>query len=67
MKITEKMKVQEALKGSKELLKVFNKYKLDCPQCKGSVEDTIEKVAQHNGLDLEKFIEELNSAAGSTK
>ncbi len=64
MKITKETKVLDAVKNLKSSVKVFNKYNLDCPGCKGAVEDTIEKVAINNGLDLEKFINELNAIDG---
>ncbi|HOP63070.1 MAG TPA: disulfide oxidoreductase [Spirochaetota bacterium] len=56
--------VPDALKASKNVADVFNKYNLRCLKCKGMVQDTIEKVAFNNGLDLQLFLEELNKAAG---
>lgn len=60
MKINSDTKVNEALKMSKEVRKVFSDYKLVCPSCKGMVQDSIKKVAVNNGLELNKFIEDLN-------
>ncbi len=65
MKITAHMSVQEALKISKHTIKVFNKYNLDCPSCKGGEVDTIEKVALNNGLDVNQFLQEINGAPDS--
>ena len=62
MKVKENTKVNEALKISKEVVKVFRKYDLDCPRCKGSMEDDIGKVAINHGLDLEEFLKEINSS-----
>ncbi len=63
MEIKEKTTVHEAIKRSKEVIKVFKKYNLDCPSCRGSAEETMEKVAVNNGLDIKKFLKELNEAA----
>lgn len=63
MKITEKSKVIDVIREYRGTIKVFNKYKLDCPQCKGAGQDSIEKVALYNGLSLKDFISELNIAA----
>ncbi|HOK00861.1 MAG TPA: disulfide oxidoreductase [Spirochaetota bacterium] len=63
MEIKKDTYVVEALKLSKEVAEVFRKYKLDCLKCKGMSEDTIEKVAFNNGLDLKVFLEDLNKAA----
>ena len=54
--------VEEAVQRSRKIAEVFKKYKLDCPDCKGAKEDTIEKVALNNGLDLEALLKELNAA-----
>ena len=61
MKFTKNSKVNDVLKGSPAAKKVFDKYNLDCPQCKGSIEDSIYKVAENNGLDLDSFLKELNA------
>ncbi len=63
MKITEKTTVPEVLKLSKNTLKVFKKYNLDCLECKGSLNETLDKVAVNNGLEINTFIEELKKAA----
>ena len=60
MKFNETTSIFEVLKKSKNTLKVFTKYNLDCPGCKGSSQDTIRNVAINNGLDLDVFIKELN-------
>ncbi len=62
MKIKADTVVVDAIKMSKEVIKVLKKYKLDCAGCRGAVEDTIEKVAVNNGLDLKVFLEDLNNA-----
>ncbi len=62
MEINEKTTVADTIKKSRETVKVFMRYGLDCPGCKGSKEDTIEKVAFNNGIDLKILIKELNAA-----
>lgn len=62
MKIKPDTNVAEALKMSKKVADVFRKHELDCPGCKGVVEETIEKAAFHNGLKLDEFLKELNEA-----
>ncbi len=47
---------------SGDILKVYKKYGLDCPGCKGAGEDTVEMAALNNGLDLKKFLSDLNKA-----
>ena len=64
MKIAGNTNVAEAFKMSKEINKVFKSYNLHCPGCKGASEDTIEKVAVNNGLDLQVFLDDLNKALG---
>ena len=63
MKITEKTTVQEAVKISKQVIRVFTKYNLDCPGCRGSSQDTIEKVASNNGIDLTALLKDLNKVS----
>ena len=60
MKINETTKIHEVFKISKNTLKVFQKYNLDCPFCKVSFEDTIKNVVLNNGLDMDEFLKELN-------
>ena len=63
MEIKDKTTVEEAIKKSREAARVLKKYNLDCAGCKGAKEDTIEKVAVNNGLDLKELLKELNAAA----
>ena len=60
MKITEKTRVHDAIKSSANVLKVLEKYGLDCAGCKGAVEETVEKLAINNGLDVKTLVRELN-------
>ncbi|GEM_PF-722289 len=63
MEINKNTYVPEALKVSNHVADVFRKHNLRCLKCKGMVEDTIEKVAFNNGIDLQSFLDELNKAA----
>lgn len=60
MKITKSTKTPDAMKQSPAILAIFRKYDLYCPGCKGAAEDTIEKVAICNGMDVQEFVDELN-------
>ena len=62
MEIKAKTTVEEAMKKSPAVAAVFKKHRLDCPSCRGAGEDTIEKVALNNGLDLGNLLGELNRA-----
>ena len=62
MKITAETNAAEALKMSKKVADVFNRYNLPCAGCKGLKEDRIGRIAFNNGLDPEKFIKDLNAA-----
>jgi hypothetical protein len=62
MKITNSTKAPDALKLSPDIIKIFKKYDLYCPGCKGIDEDTIEKIAICNGMDVQAFVDELNRA-----
>lgn len=66
MKITESTTVQDALKRSKDVIDVFRKYGLDCPGCRGSVNDTIGIVAENNGIELAAILRELNACIKKT-
>ncbi len=62
MKITKSTKAPDAIKMSPNIMKIFKKYDLYCPRCKGIGEDTIEKIAICRGMDVQAFVDELNSA-----
>ena len=60
MKITKATKALDAFKMSGEIVKLFKKRGLYCPACKGISEETIEKIAICNGMDVSAFVKELN-------
>ena len=62
MEIKEKTTVEEAIKKSPAVAAVFKKHRLDCASCRGGKQDTIEKVALNNGLELKALLKDLNRA-----
>jgi hypothetical protein len=62
MKISEKTHILETLKMSGNIQKVYEKYGLDCPGCKGAGQETVEMAALNYGLDLNTFLSDLNNA-----
>jgi beta-galactosidase beta subunit len=62
MKITKNTRAVDALRLSNNVVKIFRKHDLYCPGCKGLVEETIEKIAVCNGMDVQKFLDELNGS-----
>jgi hypothetical protein len=60
-KITKATGALDALNMSNEIMKIFKKHGLYCPRCKGIGEDTIEKIAVCNGMDVKEFVNELNA------
>ena len=62
MKITKTTMALDAMKMSGGIMKIFKKRGLYCPRCKGIGEDTIEKIAVCNGMDVKEFLKELNDA-----
>ena len=50
------------MRMSRKIVKVFEDYRLYCPSCKGVIEETIEKIAVTNGLNIKEFLKELNAA-----
>jgi Zn-finger nucleic acid-binding protein len=67
MQISEKTIASEVLKKYKNTASVFNSYNLNCPSCRGVEQDTLEKIIINNGLDPQKFMEEIREAAASDK
>jgi hypothetical protein len=53
-------KLTELFKKNKKTAEIFRELGLSCEFCKGISEDTVEKVAINNGLELKKFLSRLN-------
>lgn len=62
MKIQKSTKALDAIRMSPAIMEVFHKHNLYCPGCKGIGEETIEKIALCNGIDVDSFVDELNAA-----
>jgi hypothetical protein len=58
--VTEHTKISELFKNNKDAVRVFERFNLSCPQCKGQAQDTISKVAVNNGLDVHALLDALN-------
>lgn len=67
MKITAETNASDALKMSKKVADILNKYSPGCTGCKGIREETIGRIAFNQGIDPEKFIADLNSAIDQAK
>jgi hybrid cluster-associated redox disulfide protein len=63
-KITGKMTVEEVMRNFPGTSVIFAKYGLQCVGCPMALPETIEEAASVHGLDVKKFIKELNEAAG---
>jgi len=62
MKINKNMKIGEVLKNHPETLDVFISYDLGCMDCPMSEPETIKEAADVHGINIDKFIEDLNRA-----
>jgi len=62
MKINKDMKIGDILKKYPETLKVFISYDLGCVDCPMSEPETINDAADVHGIDVNKFVDDLNKA-----
>ncbi|HEY1406415.1 MAG TPA: hypothetical protein VF857_07395 [Spirochaetota bacterium] len=60
MKIDKNTRLAGLFEGNKKMTGIFSELGLHCPDCKGKAQDTIEKVAVNNGLNLQTFLDRLN-------
>ena len=58
--IEQTTKLTELFKKNKKAADIFRELGLSCESCKGIVEDTVEKVAVNNGLDVKELLSRLN-------
>ncbi len=61
--INKDMSFGEVLQRFPQTFPVFSKYGMHCIGCSMSAFETIEQGAQAHGIDVRKFISDLNSAA----
>lgn len=63
--ISKDMSFGEVLQRFPQTFPIFGKYGMHCMGCSMSALETIEQGAMAHGIDVKKFIEDLNKAAGS--
>jgi hybrid cluster-associated redox disulfide protein len=63
--ITKDMSFGEVIQRFPQTLQVFGKYGIHCIGCSMSAFETIEQGARAHGIDVRKFVADLNAAAGA--
>ena len=61
-KITKKMKLVEVVNKYPETFPVFNEYGIHCIGCAMAAFESVEDGAKAHGIDMEKFVKDLNKA-----
>ena len=61
-KITEDMNIKEVIEKHPEAVAVFQKYNMGCIGCIAASFEKISDIAAVHGVDVKKFVEELNEA-----
>jgi len=61
-KITEDMNIREVIEKHPEVIPVFQKYNMGCIGCIAASFEKISDIAAAHGIDVKKFVEELNEA-----
>ena len=64
-KITEDMNIREVIDKYPETIGVFSKYNMGCIGCIASSFEKISDIAMVHGVDVKKFLIELNKAVKS--
>ena len=62
-KITEDMNIREVIEKHPEIIPVFAKYDIGCIGCVAASFEKISDIAVAHGIDVKKFVDELNEAA----
>jgi hybrid cluster-associated redox disulfide protein len=65
--ITKDMSFGEVLQRFPQTFPVFSKYGMHCIGCSMSAYETIEQGAMAHGIDMKKFVDDLNAAAEAKK
>jgi len=65
--ITKDMGLVEVIQRFPQTLSVFGKYGIHCIGCSMSAFETIEQGALAHGINVRKFVDDLNAAAKSGK
>ena len=61
-KITEDMNIKEVIEKHPEVIPVFQKHNMGCIGCIAASFEKISDIAAVHGIDVKKFVEELNEA-----
>ena len=61
-KITADMNIREVIDKHPEVVPVFQKYNMGCIGCIAASFEKLSDIAAVHGVDVEKFVEELNNA-----
>ena len=61
-KITEDMNIREIIEKHPEIVPVFEKYNMGCVGCISASFEKISDIAGAHGVDVKKFVEDLNAA-----
>jgi hybrid cluster-associated redox disulfide protein len=64
-KITEDMNIREVIERHPEVVPVFAKYNMGCVGCIAASFEKISDIAGAHGVDVKKFVEDLNEAINS--
>jgi hybrid cluster-associated redox disulfide protein len=62
VKITEEMNIKEVIDKHPELVSVFQKYNMGCIGCIAASFEKISDIATVHGIDVKKFVKDLNEA-----
>jgi len=61
-KITADMNIKEVIENHPEVIAVFQKYNMGCIGCIAASFEKIGDIAAVHGVDVKKFVKDLNSA-----
>jgi hybrid cluster-associated redox disulfide protein len=67
MKITKKTNIKDVVTKYPETTDVFFKFGLHCLGCAAANFENIEQAAQVHGINVDKFLEELNKSIDNKK
>lgn len=61
-KITADMNIKEVIEKYPEVVPIFNKYNIGCIGCIAASFESIKDIAAVHGIDVKKFVNELNQS-----
>jgi len=61
-KITEDMNIREVIENHPEVISVFQKYNMGCIGCIAASFEKISDITSVHGVNVKKFVKELNEA-----